>query len=78
MPYKITQNLDRSGSGVTIIPKIVGVYLDKESALAKIGPLKPVFKKDKSIWLYDEKTSASEIEADLRGEEAVGFIRFTW
>ncbi len=78
MSYKITRNLNRSGSGDTIITKIVGVYPDLSSALAKIGSLKPVYKKDKSIWLYEEGTSASDIEADFYAHEAVGFIRITW
>jgi hypothetical protein len=78
MSYKITRNLNRSGTGDTIIPKIVGVYPDLDSALAKIGTLKPVYKKDRSIWLYEESTPTSEIEKDFYGHEAVGFIRFTW
>lgn len=78
MPYKITQNLNRSGSGDTIIPKIAGVYPDRESALSKIGSLRPVLKKDKRIWLYEESTTASEIEEDYDGREAVGFIKFIW
>ena len=78
MSCKITRNLNRSGVGNTIIPKIVGVYPDLDSALARIGSLRPIFKKDKTIWLYEESTTLEEIEADFYGNEAVGFIRFVW
>jgi len=76
--YRITRNLNRSGSGDTIIPMIVGFYPDLDSAMARIGSLIPVFKKDKSIWLYEKSTSTPEIEADVHGMEAVGFIKFVW